>query len=350
MIIATRIVLIILGALTGFKIADSSLVNYIGTDSVLLSSSIIFFGIIAGGGLGYIIGGIVGRAFQEVLNWLTARLHKMSGVDLVIGVIGLVVGLLIAFFMSFGLMQIPQMGPYLIILTLLIMGYLGAFSALRKKDDLAHFLHISSAGTPGSIERSNPKIIDTSTIIDGRIIDIYNTGFIEGAIVLPQFVLNELQNIADSSDSLRRNRGRRGLDILNTLQNEKNGHIQITQKDYPDIPAVDSKLVQLAKDMRGTIVTVDYNLNKVARLQGVLVLNVNELANALKTIVLPGEDMRVKVVREGKEHGQGLGYLDDGTMIVVEDGRKLIGKDIDTEVTSVLQTPAGRMVFVKPKR
>lgn len=350
MIIATRIVLVILGALTGFRIADASLVNYIGTESVLLSSSIIFFGIIAGGGLGYIIGGVVGRAFQEVLNWLTARLHKISGVDLVIGVIGLIVGLMIAFFISFGLMQIPQMGPYLVILTLLIMGYLGAFTALRKRDELAGFLHISTLGGVGGVERSNPKIIDTSTIIDGRIIDIYKTGFVEGAIVLPQFILDELQNIADSSDSLRRNRGRRGLDILNTLQHEKDGKIQINQKEYPDIPAVDSKLVQLAKDIRGTVVTVDYNLNKVARLQGVPVLNVNELANALKSIVLPGEEMRVKVVREGKEQNQGLGYLDDGTMIVVEDGRKLIGKDIDTEVTSVLQTPAGRMVFVRPKR
>lgn len=352
MIIGIRILIVILGALAGFSIADLYINTFevVGTDEPSLFIAVQFFGIMAGGGLGYVIGGIVGRAAKDVLDWLEQQLKHIPGIDILIGVAGLVIGLIIAFFLSFGLGLVPRLGPYLAILSFVIFGYLGMFIAFRKKEDICHFFRLSEwKGGDGGPTGLNPKVIDTSTIIDGRIIDIYRTGFIEGTLIIPQFVLDELQNIADSNDSLRRNRGRRGLDILNTLQREEHGRIDISPKDFSKISGVDSKLVQLAKDMKGTLVTVDYNLNKVARLQGVDVLNVNELANALKTIVLPGEEMKVHVVREGKEAGQGVAYLEDGTMIVVEEGQKFIGKDIDCEVTSVLQTPAGRMIFVKKK-
>ncbi|MCL1912759.1 MAG: PIN domain-containing protein [Eubacteriaceae bacterium] len=194
-----------------------------------------------------------------------------------------------------------------------------------------------------------PKILDTSVIIDGRIFDILRTGFLEGPVVIPTFVLEELQFIADSSDSLKRNRGRRGLDILNKIQKELISiEIIISEKNYPEISEVDTKLLKLTQEMKGKIVTNDYNLNKIAELQGVDVLNTNDLTNAVKSIVLPGEEMPVQIIKEGKEHNQGVAYLDDGTMIVVEGGRFLIGKNAHVVVTSVLQTSAGRMVFAKP--
>jgi uncharacterized protein YacL len=195
----------------------------------------------------------------------------------------------------------------------------------------------------------SPKILDTSVIIDGRISDIYKTGFLSGTIVVPRFVLTELQHIADSSDVLKRNRGRRGLDILNTMRKEMLGDMQVVEADFPDASEVDAKLVLLAKQMDGEILTIDYNLNKVAELQDIRALNINDLVNALKQVYLPGEEMVVHVIKEGKEQRQGIGYLDDGTMIVVDTGKKYISQTIHTVVTSVLQTSAGRMIFVKPK-
>lgn len=193
------------------------------------------------------------------------------------------------------------------------------------------------------------KILDTSVIIDGRIADICQTKFLEGTIVIPQFVLEELQHIADSSDALKRNRGRRGLDILNRIQKEMPIPVEIYEGDFDDIQEVDSKLVKLAKITGGTVVTNDFNLNKVSELQGVTVLNINDLANAIKPVVLPGEELSVYVVKDGKEQNQGVAYLDDGTMIVVEDGREYVGSQLDVLVTSVLQTSAGRMIFAKRK-
>lgn len=191
--------------------------------------------------------------------------------------------------------------------------------------------------------------MDTSVIIDGRIADICKTGFIEGTMVIPGFVLEELQHIADSSDVLKRNRGRRGLDILNRIQKELSVKVHIYEGDFEEIQEVDSKLVKLAKVLSGKVVTNDFNLNKVCELQGVPVLNINDLANAVKPVVLPGEELSVQVIKDGKEHNQGVAYLDDGTMIVVEGGREHIGNEIDVLVTSVLQTSAGRMIFAKPK-
>jgi uncharacterized protein YacL len=191
------------------------------------------------------------------------------------------------------------------------------------------------------------KILDTSVIIDGRIADICETGFLEGVLVAPQFVLRELQQVADSSDSLKRNRGRRGLDILQKIQKMSGVHVQIVETDFPEVREVDLKLIELARRMSGKIVTNDFNLNKVAQLRGVQVLNINELANSLKPVVLPGEGMRVFVLKEGKEAGQGVGYLDDGTMVVVDQGRRALGKTIEVVVTSVLQTTAGKMIFCR---
>jgi uncharacterized protein YacL len=191
------------------------------------------------------------------------------------------------------------------------------------------------------------KILDTSVIIDGRIADIAETGFLDGVIVLPQFVLRELQLVADSADSMKRNRGRRGLDILQRIQKIATLTVQIVEDDFPAVREVDLKLIELAKLYEGKIVTNDFNLNKVAQLQGVEVLNINELANSLKPIVLPGEVMKVFILKEGKEYNQGVAYLDDGTMVVVDNARKMIGKNIDISVTSVLQTTAGKMIFGK---
>src|SRR5262249_21650913 len=191
------------------------------------------------------------------------------------------------------------------------------------------------------------KVLDTSVIIDGRIADICETGFLEGTLVVPQFVLRELQQVADSSDSLKRNRGRRGLDILQKIQKMAGVHVQIVETDFPEVREVDLKLIELARKLNGKIVTNDFNLNKVAQLRGVPVLNINELANSLKPVVLPGEVMRVFILKEGKEAGQGVGYLDDGTMVVVDQGKRALGKTIEVTVTSVLQTTAGKMIFCR---
>lgn len=194
-------------------------------------------------------------------------------------------------------------------------------------------------------KKPKPKILDTSVIIDGRIADICQTNFLEGTIVIPQFVLGELQHIADSSDVLKRNRGRRGLDVLNRIQKELPVDVEIYEGDFEDIPEVDSKLIKLAKVMDGIVVTNDFNLNKVCDLQGVPILNINDLANAVKPVVLPGEELNVQVIKDGKEHNQGIAYLDDGTMIVVEEGHDYIGRKIEVLITSVLQTSAGRMIL-----
>jgi len=191
------------------------------------------------------------------------------------------------------------------------------------------------------------KILDTSVIIDGRIADICETGFLEGTLVAPQFVLRELQQVADSSDSLKRNRGRRGLDVLQRIQKMPHMQVQIVENDFPEVREVDLKLIELARDMSAKIVTNDFNLNKVAQLRGVAVLNINELANSLKPVVLPGEVLRVFILKEGKEAGQGVAYLDDGTMVVVDQGKRALGKTIEVTVTSVLQTTAGKMIFCR---
>ena len=295
---------------------------------------------------------------SKVANNIESDLQKMSANDLVMGTIGLIAGLIIAFLISqiYVGIEIPSLNVILNIVTYIILGYLGIVISTRRGKDIRNALavskKISSVGGRSSKVKSDatPKIFDTSVIIDGRIADIMKTGFIEGPIVIPEFVLVELRHIADSSDALKRNRGRRGLDILNKIQNEYGIEIYNTaaEKSLDEIPEVDVKLLKLAQIMNGKVVTNDFNLNKVAGIKGVEVLNINELANTLKPVVLPGEEMVLSLVKEGKESKQAVAYLDDGTMIVVEDGKRFIGQTIKVIVTSVLQTSAGRMIFAKP--
>ncbi|MDP8296621.1 MAG: TRAM domain-containing protein [Candidatus Orphnella occulta] len=278
-------------------------------------------------------------------------MRKVSLSGLSAGVFGLVFGLLMAKLItdSFILQSINQMNETLalvmqVVLTL-IFCYFGMTLAIRGKDEFN--LIIPYVKFTRQDRRDDITIIDTSVIIDGRIVDLCETGFIGGRFIVPRFVLRELQQVADSSDALKRNRGRRGLDILNKMQKNSHMDVKIHEEDFSDIIETDAKLVKLAKLLSGRVFTNDYNLNKVAELQGVQVLNINELSNALKPVMLPGEVVEVKVVKEGKEHNQGIGYLDDGTMIVVEGGRQLIGQRKQVAVTSILQTAAGRMIFAK---
>ncbi len=287
-------------------------------------------------------------------------LVKAPVTDVLFGSLGLILGLIVAYLVGTFLwkIQLQVVSTVLPIFLSILLGYLGFQVGFKKRDELVNVFSIPTriGKKKGSEEEQENnqslqslKILDTSVIIDGRIADICQTGFLDGTIVIPRFVLEELQHIADSSDVLKRNRGRRGLDILNRIQKELSMKVEIYEGDFEDIQEVDSKLVKLAKVTSGLVVTNDFNLNKVCELQNVGVLNINDLANAVKPIVLPGEEMNVLVIKDGKEHNQGIAYLDDGTMIVVEEGRNYIGKQIDVLVTSVLQTSAGRMIFARPK-
>lgn len=275
--------------------------------------------------------------------------------DVLAGSLGLAVGLIISNLLGSAFLPIPIVGKYVPGIISIILGYLGINVAIRKRDELFNlfamvpWMNKDKGNKDKASNISQYKILDTSVIIDGRIADICKSGFIEGTLLIPGFVLEELQHIADSSDLLKRNRGRRGLDILNRIQKELGMYVQIDSRDFDDVAEVDSKLVKLGQLLKAKILTNDYNLNKVAELQGVPVLNINELANAVKPVVLPGEEMVVHVVKDGKEFGQGVAYLDDGTMIVVDGGKRHIGETIGVLVTSVLQTAAGRMIFAKPK-
>ena len=293
------------------------------------------------------------------LRWIEEALIKIPVMDLLFGSIGLIVGLVIAYFINMPLqdINIEIVSQLLPLFIMILLGYFGFQVAFRRKDEIANLLNKNKKERDKKRvveEEPEPnlpkaKILDTSVIIDGRIADICQTNFLEGTLVIPQFVLGELQHIADSSDALKRNRGRRGLDVLNRIQKELPVKVEIYEGDFEEIQEVDSKLIKLAKVIDGIVVTNDFNLNKVCDLQGVSVLNINDLANAVKPVVLPGEELVVQVIKDGKEHNQGIAYLDDGTMIVVEEGRDYIGKTIEVLITSVLQTSAGRMIFAKPK-
>ena len=291
------------------------------------------------------VGLLIGIAIV-VFEW---RLRAMSLKRLIGAAIGSVLGIVGAYLFALVIRNSISPSPtqsFLQIMVMMIMAYVGLAVGASKGD----LLNLAALGGIFGGEKSGKKsykILDTSVIIDGRIADIAETGFLDGLIVIPQFVLRELQLVADSADSLKRNRGRRGLDILQRLQKTASVQIQIVEDDFPSVREVDLKLIELAKLYEGKIITNDFNLNKVAQLQGVAVLNINELANSLKPIVLPGEVMRVFILKEGKEYNQGVAYLDDGTMVVVDNARKVIGKTIDISVTSVLQTTAGKMIFGK---
>lgn len=287
-------------------------------------------------------------------KWIEGKLSLVPMSDIVYGSLGLIVGLFIAFLISDPIrsIKLSWLSVIITIAIYLLLGYLGLSIAIKRRDELNTFAFFKRAQREKPHKEGMPsgaKILDTSVIIDGRIFDICRTGFVEGPIIIPAFVLEELRHIADSSDALKRNRGRRGLDVLNRIQKELDIDVQIYDGDFADIAEVDSKLLKLGQVMGAKVVTNDYNLNKVAEFQGVSVLNINELANAVKPVVLPGEEMVVQVIKDGKEMGQGVAYLDDGTMIVVDGGKKFVGETIGVLVTSVLQTAAGRMIFAKPK-
>jgi uncharacterized protein YacL len=274
------------------------------------------------------------------------RLEKISLTRLIGAAVGSVLGIAGAFLMSLVIEKALPGQPFLPVCLLLWMTYVGLVVGAKKGD----MLNLAALGGVFGGEKSSQKsfkILDTSVIIDGRIADIAETGFLDGVVVIPQFVLRELQLVADSADSMKRNRGRRGLDILQRIQKMTHLTVQIVEEDFPHIREVDMKLIELAKIYDCKVVTNDFNLNKVAQLHGVEVLNINELANSLKPIVLPGETMRVFILKEGKEYNQGVAYLDDGTMVVVDNAKRLISKTIDITVTSVLQTTAGKMIFGK---
>src|SRR5712671_6901319 len=292
---------------------------------------------------------IAGLFIGFCIIFFEMRLRTVSLKQLIGAVLGSVLGIIGSFLIS--LILRDSLGPgstqsFLKIMIMLLMSYVGLIVGANKGD----LLNLAALGGIFGSEKTGKrscKILDTSVIIDGRIADIAETGFLDGIVVAPQFVLRELQLVADSSDPLKRNRGRRGLDILQRLQKVATVQIQIVEDDFPAVREVDLKLIELAKLYEGKIITNDFNLNKVAQLQGVAVLNINELANALKPIVLPGETMKVFILKEGKEYNQGVAYLDDGTMVVIDNARKMIGKTIDVSVTSVLQTTAGKMIFGK---
>lgn len=296
-----------------------------------------------------LIGGVLGFILGLLILGLELQLRKLKIKAIVFGMLGLMLGLVIGLLIvnAFIMVIPPKHTDLFVIMMPLFLGYLGLTLGYQKSDLFQlGAITPSIPGAPNITGKDSYKILDTSVIIDGRIADIAETGFLSGTLIIPRFVLNELQHIADSSDPMRRKRGRRGLDILNKLQ-KINYPVEIIETDYPSVPAVDSKLVELAKAMNCPIITNDFNLNKVAEIQGVDVLNINELGNALRPVVLPGEEFKVFILREGKEYNQGVGYLDDGTMVVVDNGRGFMNQKVDVAVTSVLQTTAGRMIFAK---
>jgi uncharacterized protein YacL len=372
---------LVLGAVIGYQIADTVRFEIVRSGGEPARLGMLAAGIALGGVVGALASRPIAVWFLSSMAWALRRLGDVPLRDVVSGAVGLLVGLSIAFLVSIPLQRVPIIGAYIIpVAAVLAFGYLGLHLGIQRREDaLAAFTRFaewlgrerlglrpqSHSGPPrvggqepgarsefvgrhGRGAAGVPKLLDTSAIIDGRIADICRTGFLEGPLLVPRGVLTELQHIADSGDALRRNRGRRGLDVLDAMQRE----LRIVQVyDDPAAAAgepVDAQLVRLAASLGAVIVTTDYNLNKVAGLQDIRVLNVNELANAIKPVMLPGEDLIVHLIKDGKEAGQGVGYLEDGTMIVVEGGKKHIGETLPTVVTSVLQTVAGRMIFARP--
>ena len=328
--------------------------NSVLTETILGITFMSLAAMLVGGLFGAIIGSFISPYLIKSLFMFTSTVEKslsaMSTQDLIAGTLGLFLGLIIANLVGLAFGSVPYIGPYVSVALSIILGYLGMHLVVSKKSELAGWLHLHAEGSfdkKKNKDHHTGKLLDTNVIIDGRVADIYRSGFLEGPIIVPVFVLEELQKIADSSDILKRNRGRRGLDILNHMRKNSKDDVIIVTNDFEDISEVDSKLVKLAREKNYKIVTNDYNLNKVAELQGVAVLNINDLAIAVKPAVIPGEQIFVQLVKSGKEEGQGVAYLEDGTMIVVENGSQCIGKEVPVIITSVLQTSAGKMIFAK---
>ena len=367
------------------QLASPSLTQFIGTEILKTDMGFLrmtlagLLCILVGGAIGALVGMLTASYFISALKrfsaWVETQLNKMPIHDVIAGVAGLSLGLILATLLGAAFSRIPIVGNYIPVVFAIVFGYLGIRITMTKREEIAEMfnfiprffkdvlraretkpepLPVQPEALPAPKEETADgdkryKLLDTSAIIDGRIADVIDSGFLEGTLLIPVFVLEELQRIADSADALKRVRGRRGLDILQKIRSEEKLPVEIDSRDFDDIAEVDSKLVRLGRMVGGKIVTNDYNLNKVSELQGVSVLNVNELANAVKPVVVPGESMHVTVVKDGKEQGQGVAYLDDGTMIVIEGGHRHLNQDIDVEVTSALQTAAGRMIFAKPR-
>ncbi|WP_432646747.1 PIN/TRAM domain-containing protein [Mitsuokella sp.] len=369
-------------------LASPVLTMYVGTEIFKMEMGVvritvgslicILLGAILGGIIGYLVSPYLIGRLKRFSSWVEVQLNKMPIHDVIAGAIGLAVGLIIANLLGYSFAKIPVVGDYIPVIFSIVFGYLGITITIRKRQELTSLFdfvprfmkeftkmremraqqaqaNTAEKAAAGPVKPQDAsaapkyyKLLDTSVIIDGRIADICDTGFIEGTLLIPVFVLEELQHIADSADALKRTRGRRGLDILQRIRQSKKVKVEVTNVDFDDIAEVDSKLVRLGQQVGGKIITNDYNLNKVAQLRGVEVLNINELSNAVKPVVIPGETMRVTIVKSGKEPGQGVAYLDDGTMIVVENGYHHMNESITVEVTSALQTAAGRMIFAKP--
>lgn len=287
------------------------------------------------------------KPFQSLIKLFT----KSPVQSLMSGLLGMTIGLIIAAIMAYPVSLLPKpFGQIFPLVGLLLFSYLGGVLFVTRRDDFENFFKNRGSKTPSRAKGESERrvLVDTSAIIDGRIADIARTGFLGATLVVPRFVLNELQFVSDSADSLRRQRGRRGLDVLGELQESKEVNVVISDIDVEGVREVDDRLVLLGRQMNCPILTNDFNLNRVAELQGVKVLNINDLANAVKVVILPGESLQIEVLQEGKEYNQGVGYLDDGTMVVIENGQRYIDKKIDVTVTKILQTSAGRMIFAKP--
>ncbi len=343
-VIFVRLMSALLCSFGGYRIAVLLNENYIlgYPQQVLAIITSIILGIL----IGAVLGGIIGRFTASALGRLEASLSSVSSADIVLGIAGLLVGLLVALFPSLALFRMGYPGYTASVILFVLCGFVGMRVAVLKRSELAGMFNLGQ-GLGGSSGAPAARILDTSVIIDGRVVDIARCGFLEGTMLVPRFVLEELQSIADSADKLKRSRGRRGLDVLNSLQRLDGVDVEITDQDFPEVLGVDGKLVALSKLTGMPLTTNDFNLNKVAEIQGVKILNINELAAAMKPAVLPGEGMKVKVIREGKEPGQGVGYLDDGTMVVIEQGKDKVGSVVTVVTTSVLQTPAGKMIFTQ---
>jgi uncharacterized protein YacL len=344
MVFALRLLLALVGGVSGYQLAVRFLPDDLGTVAYALYVALC---VVVGIVLGVVLGGLLGRAAARLGKRLDRASSLLTASGLIFTTIGLLVGMGIAGLGSLAIKDLPVVGLYLLPLLFAVSGYLFAYLAYKRHTDLARVLGFKGLlQQPGEKEFIRPKLFDTSVIIDGRIGKVVSTGFLEGDLVVPGFVLEELQSIADSAEPGKRARGRRGLDTVRDLQ-EAHNRLVIIERDFPNVAEVDAKLIKLAKEMKACILTTDYNLNKVSQIQGVDVLNVNELAHTLKAAVLPGESLRVRVLREGKEEDQGVAYLEDGTMVVIEGGRVRVGEEVTVEVTSVLQNPSGKMVFAR---
>jgi uncharacterized protein YacL len=366
-----RWILTVVGLVIGFTVTQALINTDLIRNLIQIKSgpiSMIFetaIGTLIFGLIFYLFSPIIINLVWKLTELIEGGLQKIPTNDIIIGVVGLIIGLIISnliisssikFFANGDNSLTIVLGWVIALVVNIVIGTLSINLAIKRKEDLYNvftFMRKFGKDKRNKTENKNgisqPKILDTSVIIDGRIFDIFKTGFIEGPIIIPSFVLEELRHIADSSDNLKRARGRRGLDILNQIQKELQITVEICEKDFPNITEVDSKLLKLAQVLNGKVITNDFNLNKVAEFQGVAVLNINELANGVKPVVIPGEEMHLQIIKDGKESGQGIAYLDDGTMIVIEGGRKHVGEHVEVIVTSVLQTAAGRMIFARIK-